>query len=142
MLKAEETLQIDTLTKCADVQELECQSQCSHQLMEGSGYSNIIDQVCDMSLLGIPYAVSNMALLSDQGSTHKNLNLASQSGSPAEGDSGCWLCSDISLEKDPPWYCNDYCTLSTFQQPTPATAEHHGSLCTQEIITVNAFREA
>ncbi|XP_029311659.1 interleukin-21 receptor [Cottoperca gobio] len=70
MLKAEETLQIDTLTKCAVVEEEECQPQFHHQFMEGSTYSNITDPGCDPSLLGgIPYAVITMAPLSSTGST-------------------------------------------------------------------------
>ncbi|XP_026206882.1 interleukin-21 receptor isoform X2 [Anabas testudineus] len=142
IMKAEETLQIDTLTKCADVQEEECQPQPHLQLMEGSGYSNIIDQFCNVSLLGIPYAVSTMVPLSDPGTSLRHLSITSQAGSPAEGDSGCWLCSDTSLERDPLWYCNDYCTLSAFQQSTPVIAQHHGSSCTQGIITENAFSEA
>ncbi|XP_059181136.1 interleukin-21 receptor [Centropristis striata] len=113
MLKAEETLQIDTLTKCAVVEEEEHQLQCRRQLMEGNTYSNISDLGCDESLLGIPYAVITMAPLSSPES--------SQPGSPTEGDSGCWL------ERDTPWYFNEYCTLSAFQQSSPITAEHPGS---------------
>lgn len=120
MLKEEETLQIDTLTKCAVVEEEECQLQFHHQFMEGSAYSNITDPGCDASLLGIPYAVSTMAPPSSPGSSLGSLTLSSQPGSPTEGDSGCWL------EGDPPWYCNEYCTLSTFQQSSPIIAEHHG----------------
>ncbi|XP_018537283.1 interleukin-21 receptor [Lates calcarifer] len=145
MLKAEATLQIDTLTKCADVPEEDRHTHFHHQLMEGSSYSNIIEPVCDNSLLGIPYAVSTMAPLAAPESSLKSLALSSQSGSPAEGDSGCWLCSDTSLEKDSPWYCNEYCTLSTFQQSSPVTAAHHGSLsitsCPQGIIGVDAIGE-
>lgn len=125
MLKTEETLQIVTLTKHADVQEEECLPQFYHQITAGSTYSNITDPGCDTSLLGIPYAVSTMAPLMASGSSLKSLTLGSQPGSPAEGDSGCWLCSHTSLEKDPPWYCNEYCTLSAFQQISPVTAEHH-----------------
>ncbi|KAF3704544.1 Interleukin-21 receptor [Channa argus] len=141
MLKTEETLQIDTLTKCVAVLEEESQPQSHHQLMEGSAYSNIIDHTCDISLLGVPYIVSTMDQLSAQESSLKNLTLISQPGSPAEGDSGCWLCSNLSLEKDPPWYCNEYCTLSTFQQSTPITTEHHGSSCLQGVIGVDTTRE-
>ncbi|XP_051273984.1 interleukin-21 receptor [Dicentrarchus labrax] len=134
MLKAEETLQIDTLSKCADIQEEKCQTQFPQQLMEGSTYSNIIDPGCDTSLLGIPYAVSTMVPLSTPGS--------SQPGSPAEGDSGCWICSHTSLERDPPFYCNEYCTLSAFQQSSPITAGNHGSLstksCSKGMIRVDA----
>ncbi|XP_070783737.1 interleukin-21 receptor [Enoplosus armatus] len=135
MLKAEETLHIDTLTKCADDQAEECHSQFHHQLMEGSTYSNITDPDCDPSLLGIPYAVSTMAPLSAPGGSLRSLTLSSQPGSPAEGDSGCWLCSHTSLERDPPWYCNEYCTLSAFQQTSPVLAEHHGSPSTKSCST-------
>ncbi|XP_034716867.1 interleukin-21 receptor isoform X1 [Etheostoma cragini] len=114
MLKTEETLQIDTLIKCEVVKEEECEPHFHHQFVEGSTYSNITDPGWDTSLLGIPYAVSTMFPLPSPGSSL-------QSGwSPTEGDSGCWL------ERDPPWYCNEYCTLSAFQQSSPITAEHHG----------------
>lgn len=145
MLKAEETLQIDTLTKCAPVQEEDCPPHFHQQLMEGSTYSNISNSGYDPSLLGIPYAVSTMTPLSASGSSLKSLTLSFQPRSPAEGDSGCWLCSDMSLEKEPPWYCNEYCTLSTFQQPCPVTAEHHGSPSTKscsDFIRVDVMREA
>eukprot|EP00064_Thunnus_orientalis_P001340 superscaffoldBa00000091_g1343 len=146
MLKTEETLHIYTLTKCADVQEEDCPPHFHQQLMEGSAYNNITNPGCDPSLLGVPYAVSTIAPLSSSGSLLKNLTFSFQSESPAEGDSGCWLCSDTSLEKDPPWYCNEYCTLSAFQQPGPVTAECHGSpstrSCSAEIIRVDAFGQA
>lgn len=130
MLKAEETLQIDTLTKCAVVEEEEeCQPHFPHTFIEGSAYSNLTDPGCDTSLLGVPYAVSTMALLSSSGSSLQNLTCSLHPGSPAEGDSGCWL------ERDPPWYCNEYCTLSAFQQGSPVTAEHHGSPPTKSCTT-------
>ncbi|KAL3051285.1 hypothetical protein OYC64_001532 [Pagothenia borchgrevinki] len=124
VLKAEETLQIDTLTKCEVVEENEeCQPQVFHHFREGSTYSNISDHGCDASMLGVPYAVSTLP-----------------PGHPAEGDSGCWL------ERDPPWYCNEYCTLSSFQQGSPVTAEDHGSLkshtCPTGIIREEAVTEA
>ncbi|XP_049419413.1 interleukin-21 receptor [Epinephelus fuscoguttatus] len=141
MLKAEETLQIDTFTKCAVVEEEEeCQPQFHHMFTEGSAYSNLTDPGCDMSLLGVPYAVSTMAPLSSPGSSFQSLTCSLHPGSPAEGDSGCWL------ERDPPWYCNEYCTLSAFQQSGPVTAEHHGSpptkSCTTGTITVEGTTEA
>ncbi|CAJ1080848.1 interleukin-21 receptor isoform X1 [Xyrichtys novacula] len=135
MLKAEETLQIDALTKCAEVQEgkvgLEeekSQSQFQHEFMGGSTYGNITDPCHDTSLLGVPYAVSTMSPLSHSGGLFEGLYFSSWElkdsapGSPAEGDSGCWLSSHSSLEKDSPWYCNEYCTLSAFQQISPVTA--------------------
>lgn len=131
MTKAEETLHIDTLTKCADVQgeeEVEeCPTQLHLQLMEGSAYSNMTIPVCDEALLGVPYAVCTMSPPSDQKDDLEGLTLCSEPQSPA-GDSGCWLSSDTSLEKDPPWYCNEYCTLSAFQQSGSVTAEHCVSL--------------
>ncbi|KAM7381827.1 hypothetical protein PAMA_012607 [Pampus argenteus] len=145
VLKAEETLQIDSLTKCVDVQEKDCLPHIHQQLMEGSIYSNVTNPDCDPSLLGIPYAVSTMASLSTSACSLKSLTLSFQPGSPAEGDSGCWLCSDASLENDSPWYCNEYCTLSTFQQSSPVTAQHQWSpstkACPTEIITVDAIRD-
>lgn len=127
-LEKEETLQIDTLTKCAEVQEDDCRPPHFDQhVMEGSSYSNITPSVYDTTLLGVPYAVSTMIPLSAQGSPMNSLVLDSQLGSPS-GDSGCWLCSDTSLEREPPWYCNEYCTLSAFQQSSSILAEHHGSL--------------
>ncbi|KAG7226343.1 hypothetical protein INR49_013754 [Caranx melampygus] len=146
MLKTEKTIQIDTLIKCADVPEEQAQFQ--HQFMEGSAYGNIIGPVCDATLLGVPYAVNTMAPHPESvpRDSLNSLTLSSQPGSPAEGDSGCWLCSDTSLEKDIPWYCNDYCTLSTFQQTCPITAEHHGRMstksCPQGIDRVDAIGEA
>ncbi|XP_042363867.1 interleukin-21 receptor [Plectropomus leopardus] len=140
MLKAEETVQIDTLTKCAVVEEEECPPQFHHQFIEGSTYSNISNQCCDISLLGIPYAVSTMAPLSSSESSLCSLTLSSQPGSSAEGDSGCWL------ERDPPWYCNEYCTLSAFQQSSAVAAEHHESpstkCCTTGTIRAETITEA
>ncbi|XP_030611143.1 interleukin-21 receptor [Archocentrus centrarchus] len=126
MLEKEETLQIDILTKCADVQEDDCPPKFDPHVMEGSSYSNITAPVYDTALLGIPYAVSTMIPLSAQGGSTNSLILGSKLGSPA-GDSGCWLCSDTSLERDPPWYCNEYCTLSSFQQSGSIPAEDHVS---------------
>ncbi|XP_028989915.1 interleukin-21 receptor [Betta splendens] len=123
MLPAEETLRIDTLIKSPDAQEDERQAQGSHQLMPGSGYSNITGHMCEASL---PYTVSSTAPLSEPESSPEDAGVSAQSGNPAEGDSGCWLCSNTSLEKEPAWYCNDYCTLSAFQQLTLGPKEHLG----------------
>lgn len=135
MLKAEETLQIDTLTKCMDVQEEECQPQFHRHLMEGRTYSNITDPGCDTSLLGIPYAVSTMAPCPAPESSFESETLSSEPGSPAEGDSGCWLFSHTAQERDPPFYCNEYCTLSAFQQICPIMTEHHKILLTKSCST-------
>lgn len=123
MLKEEETLHIDTLTKCADVPEEVSVPQLHHRFTEGSGYSNVIDLDCDF--LGAPDAAGTRAPQKTSVSSLKSLSL--QPWSPAEGDSGCWLCSHTSLEVDAPFYCNEYCTLSAFQQTSSVTAEDHGS---------------
>ncbi len=136
VLRAEETLHIDTLTKCADNQEEECHPQFHYQVMKGNTYSSVTDPaLCDGALLGIPYAVSTMASQSDPVSSFKSETLSSRPGSPGEEDSGCWLCSRTSLEKEPPFYCNEYCTLSAFQEMCPVTAEHPGSLSTKSCST-------
>ncbi|XP_031699622.1 interleukin-21 receptor [Anarrhichthys ocellatus] len=140
MLKAEETLQIDNLTECQVVEEEEEESQLQfhHQLMEGGMYSNITDPGCDTLLLGIPYTVITMVPPSSAGSSHQSLTLSSQPGSPAQGDSGCWL------EKDLPRYC----TMSAFQQSGPVTAEDPGSSstkscsCATGLIRMEAITEA
>lgn len=129
MLKEEETLQIDTLSKCVDIQE-ECVPQFQHQFIQDSSYSNMSNNGCSSSLLGIPYAVSTMDSSTALGTSLNSLNISLQFGSPAE-DSGCCFCSHMSLERDPPLYCNEYCTLNAFHQSCPVTAENHGSLWTK-----------
>nr|XP_040031982.1 interleukin-21 receptor isoform X1 [Gasterosteus aculeatus aculeatus] len=106
MLKAEEILQIDTFTECGvpeEEEEEESQAQFHHQFTEGSAYNNV-------SLLGVPYAVSSMAPPPPP----------LPPGGHAEGDSGCWL------EKYCPMYCNEYCTLSAFQKGPTGAAEDRG----------------
>lgn len=146
MLKAEETLQINTLTKCEDIhiQEEDFHPQFHHQFTEGSAYNNINGPGCDAALLGVPYDISTMVPPLAQGNSLKSLALNSQPGSPTEGDSGCWLCSRTSLEREPPFYCNEYCTLSAFQQASPVIAEHHGStkFCAGGMDTAEAVTEA
>ncbi|XP_047465040.1 interleukin-21 receptor [Mugil cephalus] len=132
MLKAEETLQVDALMKCVDVQEEGRPLQFPHQPMEGSGYTNLTSLARDNALLGFPYAVSTMAPLSAQERLLKSLSL--EFGS-CDGDSGCWLSSDTFMERDPPWYCNEYCTLSAFQQSGSTTAQHQGSFPTKSFST-------
>lgn len=95
-LKAEETLQIDTFTKCVAVEELGPRSQTPKQIRQEAMYSNIPPPCCDSLLLGEPYAVSTAA--------------------PAEDSSGCWMCSKQALESSVPLYSNEYCTLSAFHQ--------------------------
>lgn len=95
-LKVEEMLQVDTFTKCVDVQELGPRPQTPQQIRQEATYSNIPHPGCDSSLLGVPYAVSTAA--------------------PAQDDSGCWMCSKQALESGVPLYSNEYCTLSAFHQ--------------------------
>lgn len=104
-LKAEEMLQIDTFTKCVDVQELGPRPQTPQEAV----YSNIPHPGCDSSLLGEPYAVSTAA--------------------PAQRNSGCWMCGKQALESGAPLYSNEYCTLSAFHQShgcsrAPVTEQH------------------
>ncbi|XP_074518808.1 interleukin-21 receptor [Halichoeres trimaculatus] len=125
VLEAEETLRIDALTKCAEVKEKkeEVQEEKSqHRFVEGSTYSNITYPGCNSSLLGLPYAVSTMSPLLDPRGSLKSLTFSSPPGSPTEMDSGCWLSSHSSLERDAPWYGNEYCTLTAFQQIGPVMA--------------------
>ncbi|XP_029382919.1 interleukin-21 receptor isoform X2 [Echeneis naucrates] len=145
MQKEESSLQIETLTKYADVLEEDHQPRFNQQLVLCSPYSNMIDRVHDTSLPGVPYAVSTMASHSAPENSVMSLTPSSQPLSLATVDSGCWLFCDTSLGKDSPWYCNEYCTLSTFQQTSPVTAEHHWRLstnsCPQQIISVDAIEE-
>ncbi|XP_072229116.1 interleukin-21 receptor [Leuresthes tenuis] len=127
MLKAEETLQINTLIKCVDIQDM-CPPVFQQQTKEGSDYRNIPGPLCDADLHGFLY--TDMGLLSAQGSSVETLPACSQSDSFAE-DSGCWLSSDSSLEKEPRWYCNEYCTLSRFQLSGSVEADHNNDLKTE-----------
>ncbi|XP_078147065.1 interleukin-21 receptor [Centroberyx gerrardi] len=128
LLKAEDTLQIDTMTKCAHVPEKDDPSQYHHQLMEDGLCGS--DPAFDGSLLGVPYAIS-------PGPGLKSLSLGCEQESAVEGDSGCWLCSDTSLEKGTPWYSNEYCTLSAFQKSGSVTAERRGSGSSFSIVKSN-----
>ncbi|XP_033841064.1 interleukin-21 receptor [Periophthalmus magnuspinnatus] len=87
-----------------------------------STYANVSQSVAALLEEGLPYTVSTSGLDSATASC-TSAYLSPQSRSPAEGDSGCWLSSDHSLERGPSWYCNDYCTLSTFQQSALGTSE-------------------
>lgn len=87
-LKAEEIPQIDTFTKCVNIQELGPQSWTPQPVWQEATYLNIPHPGCDSSLLGVPYAVSAAA--------------------PAVSKQG--LESSVAL------YGNEYCTLSAFNQ--------------------------
>ncbi|KAM4524796.1 interleukin-21 receptor [Odontesthes bonariensis] len=140
MLKAEETLQINTLIKCVDIQHM-CPPVFQQQTMDGSEYRNIPGPPYNADLQGLLY--TDMGLLSAQGSSVETLPVCSQSGSLAE-DSGCWLSSDSSLEKEPRWYRNDYCTLSRFQHSGSVAADHNKSLKTEpcQMGIINLVAEA
>ncbi|RVE59668.1 hypothetical protein OJAV_G00190620 [Oryzias javanicus] len=97
VLNVENTLQIDSLEECAEQQ----------QMIEGSPYRNIPNPV---SLQKSPNSEETSSL------THP---MPGSSGV----DSGCWLCSNTSLEELPLWYCNEYCTLNCIQRQ-----QHHESL--------------
>ncbi|XP_029933904.1 interleukin-21 receptor [Myripristis murdjan] len=126
MLKAEETIQIDTMTKCEDEPEEDRPAQFHHQLKEEGAYGNLSAPAPDASLLAIPYTVSPGPPLSASGNPLKDGSTVSGLGSTV-GDSGCWLCSDTSLDRDIPWYSNQYCTLSAFQQSGSVVAQHHSA---------------
>lgn len=95
-LKAEEMLQVDTFTKCVDVQELGPRSRTPQQTGQEAPYSNIPQPGCDSWLVGEPCSTSTAA--------------------PAADSSGCWVCSKQALESGVPLYSNEYCTLSAFHQ--------------------------
>uniref|UniRef100_A0A3B5L6I9 Fibronectin type-III domain-containing protein n=1 Tax=Xiphophorus couchianus TaxID=32473 RepID=A0A3B5L6I9_9TELE len=101
VLKPEEALRIDSLVECMPVQDFQF-----HQYPSVCG--------CAAPLL-------------DQRGSVNSLSGYCRSCSPAQ-DSGCWLCSDTSLEKESSWYCNQYCTLSCLQQAGCAAAGCHGDL--------------
>ena len=113
VLKAEASLQIDSLTQCADVPEDELQPHFHHRLMEGSVYSNLINPECDTSHLGVPYAVNTMEQLSPPGSPAEGglRVLALQRLLPGEGlplgtlvNTAPWATdADSSIHSRAPW---------------------------------------
>ncbi|XP_061564220.1 interleukin-21 receptor [Cololabis saira] len=102
MMKTEETLHIDALVDCTDVQDT-CTCVSQQQLLDGSTYENV-PSPSDLDLKGFPHSYTTMGLLS------------AQNAEETAEDSGCWLCSNASLENERSWYCNEYCTLKCFQQ--------------------------
>lgn len=87
-------VQINTFTKCEDVQEEG--PQPPQPIRQEATYTNIPHLGCDSLLLGVPYAVSTLA--------------------PAEDSSGCLMCSKREVEGGVSLYSNEYCTLSAFHQ--------------------------
>lgn len=118
VLEAEESLQIDTLIECTQAQGYEYPAGFQQQFMENRAYSNIPTSALDADLLSMQDSDGSSV-------AHRQLDQSlsgyCQSCSPAQ-DSGCWLCSDTSLEKEPAWYCNEYCTLSCLQRAGHAAA--------------------
>ncbi|CAL9698956.1 unnamed protein product [Knipowitschia caucasica] len=105
--KTEPTLHIDNMIECEDV--------CAAAPCDHSGvYANMSQTEPDQTL-GLDSATASCT-------SAEHCCLSPQSRSPAE-DSGCWLSSDQTLGTGPSWYCNNYCTLSTFQQTALATSE-------------------
>ncbi|KAK7919752.1 hypothetical protein WMY93_011036 [Mugilogobius chulae] len=113
-LPKETTLHIDKMLECEDI----CEAAPS--MTQSTEYANMREPEAALLELGLPCVGSTSGLDSATASC-TSAYLSPQSRSPAEGDSGCWLNSDQSLERGPSWYCNDYCTLSTFQQSALGT---------------------
>lgn len=111
--KTEKTSHIENVFECEDIHEV------TPSLPQGSRYANMSGPECALPEPGLPYAVSTSGLDSATASCTSACH-SPQSRSP-EGDSGCWLSSNRSLEQSHLWYCNDYCTLSTFQQSALGT---------------------
>ncbi|KAM4624505.1 interleukin-21 receptor [Polymixia lowei] len=127
LLRTEQTLQIDTLTKSANILEEDLAALLHRGAGEEGPRCSVFDAASYASPLGVPYAMTPGPPQSPPTSPVKSLSLSSESESTV-GDSGCWFCSDISLEKDAPWYSNEYCTLSdsVFQKAGPVVTEHQG----------------
>ncbi|PWA21890.1 hypothetical protein CCH79_00015636 [Gambusia affinis] len=126
VLKPEEALQIDSLVECMPVQDFQFHqypAQVQQHFMENRAYSNMSSSV---DVLSMRESVCGCAApLLDQRRSVRSLSGYCRSCSPAQ-DSGCWLCSDTSLEMESSWYCNQYCTLGGLQQAGCAAAGCHG----------------
>lgn len=128
VLKPEEALRIDSLVECMPVQDFQFHqypAQFQQHFMENRVYSNMSSSVDVMSMRESVCGCA--APLLDQRRSVNSLSGYCGSCSPAQ-DSGCWLCSDTSLEKESSWYCNQYCMLSCLQQAGYAAAGCHGDL--------------
>uniref|UniRef100_A0A4W5QKG8 Fibronectin type-III domain-containing protein n=1 Tax=Hucho hucho TaxID=62062 RepID=A0A4W5QKG8_9TELE len=99
LLKPEETLQIDTLTETIPVLDDDHSSLMPHHMIQEGPSDNLSNPAVSLS----------------------------EPESTIEADSGCWLHSTTSLERESAWYSNvysssDYCTLSdtgNCQEVTP-----------------------
>ncbi|CAG5908385.1 unnamed protein product [Menidia menidia] len=115
ILKVEETLRINTLMECVDVPE-DARSPVSLQLpMEGRAYRNVPGPLCGAHVQDPRHTDGSVGLPAAPGSSVETFPLCSPTGSLAP-DSGCWLGGSSSSLEEPRWYCNEYCTLSCFQQ--------------------------
>ncbi|CAB1312309.1 unnamed protein product [Coregonus sp. 'balchen'] len=116
LLKTEETLQIDTLTEIVPVLDDDHSSLVPHHMIQEGPSDNLSNPASDALFLGIAYAVSLGSPLPAPRGPLKSVSL-SEPESTIEADSGCWLHSTTSLERENAWYSNvysssDYCTLS------------------------------
>ena len=126
LFKTEETLQIDTLTETIPVRDDDHSSLVPHHMMQEGPSDNLSNPASDALFLGIAYAVSLRSPLPAPRGPLKSVSL-SEPESTIEADSGCWLHSTTSLERESAWYSNvnsssDYCTLSdtgNCQEVTP-----------------------
>uniref|UniRef100_A0A8C8CAK4 Fibronectin type-III domain-containing protein n=1 Tax=Oncorhynchus tshawytscha TaxID=74940 RepID=A0A8C8CAK4_ONCTS len=89
LFKTEETLQIDTLTETIPVWDDDHSSLVPHHMIQEGPSDNLSNPAVSLS----------------------------EPESTIEADSGCWLHSTTSLERESAWYSNvnsssDYCTLS------------------------------
>ncbi|XP_070961830.1 interleukin-21 receptor [Oncorhynchus clarkii lewisi] len=126
LFKTEETLQIDTLTETIPVRDDDHSSLVPHHMIQEGPSDNLSNPASDALFLGIAYAVSLRSPLPAPRGPLKSVSL-SEPESTIEADSGCWLHSTTSLERESAWYSNvnsssDYCTLSdtgNCQEVTP-----------------------
>lgn len=111
----EKTSRIEKLLEIENIHEV------SPSLPQGCEYANISGPQSVLPESGLQCAECSSGLDSATASGTSG-RLSPESRSPTEGDSGCWLSSGRSLEHGQLWYCNDYCTLSAFQQSALGTA--------------------
>jgi len=119
-LEAEETLHIDTLTRCKVTEE---ERPPPSRSPEGRDYRNVAEPGGAASLRGGPYAAPPSAPGSPQ-----SLTSGFRPGGLAEGASGC-------QQEEPPWSCSEYCTLSTLSTLSPphSRASRDSSIRTEDV---------
>ncbi|XP_056153001.1 interleukin-9 receptor [Lampris incognitus] len=126
-LKTEETLRIDTLTKSTEVQEEDGALHSLPWSTEEDLPGGLSQQAPHASLLGLSYTVTPVP------PPTKTLSFSSDSETVMEGDSGCWLYGDTSL--DAHWYSNEYCILSD----TPNVLQRSGLVKAEAYCSENTF---